>query len=108
MELYIQVTTISWLSVRSVQRSSQSQQTAVSGQETSLNIFSYLPSWSELVGEAGAWREEREELVETRADERIRRAQELEANNSKARAKLALNQIWRSITIKKLSNFNYL
>ena len=97
MELYIQVTTISWLSVRSVQRSTQPQPSRV---ESSLNIFDYLPSWSEVVTRAGDLAAEKEEVVETRAEERIRRALELEANNSKARARLALNKILRSITIK--------
>ena len=97
VELYIQVTTISWLSVRSVQRSTQPQPSRV---ESSLNIFDYLPSWSEVVTRAGHLPPEKEEVVETRAEERIRRALELEANNSKARARLALNKILRSITIK--------
>ena len=48
-----------------------------------------------MVSRAGDLTAEKEEVVESRAEERMRRALELEVNNSKARARLALNKILR-------------
>ena len=97
VDLYVQLTTISWLSVRSVQRSSPPQQPRESRLESPGNIFDFLPSWSDfaplLARDSSAVYQDHQ--AQSRAEERIRIAQELEANNSRARASLALNKILR-------------
>ena len=112
LDLYLQVTTISWLSVRSVQRSSQPQ--AAREERTNIfdllsSIFDLLPSWSDILStgreEAGHY----QDTVESRAEERLRRARELEVNNSKARANLAVTKILRSTNAnKQWTKFNWI
>ena len=99
VDIYVQLTTISWLSVRSVQRSSPPQpasQTREDKIESYGNIFDFLPSWSDFVpltSESSSLYQDHQ--AQSRAEERIRIAQELEANNSGARARLAVNKILR-------------
>lgn len=96
MDFYVQLTTISWLSVRSVQRSSQPQQSRETKLESSGNIFDFLPAWSDFVPLASQSSPVYpDHQAQSRAEERIRIAAELEANNSRARASLALNKIVR-------------
>merc|ERR1712241_1052968 len=103
VEFYVQLTTISWLSVRSVQRSSQSAQPRENKIESSLNIFDFLPSWSDfkLPMTPDSSSVSPDYQTQSRAEERIRLAQELEANNSLARARLTLNKILRLSELKK-------
>ena len=96
VDFYVQLTTISWLSVRSVQRSSQPAQSREQKTESSGNIFDFLPSWSDFVPLASeSSKLYQDQQAQSRAEERIRIAQELEANNSQARARLVLNKILR-------------
>jgi len=101
VDFYVQLTTISWLSVRSVQRASQSAQPREN--KISLNIFDFLPSWSDfklpLAPDSSSVSPDYQ--TQSRAEERIRLAQELEANNSLARARLTLNKILRLSELKK-------
>ena len=97
VDFYVQLTTISWLSVRSVQRSSPPQQTREHKVESySGNILDFLPAWSDLVPLASeSSRVHGDQQAQSRAEERIRLARELEANNSAARASLATTKILR-------------
>ena len=83
--------------MRSVQRSSPPQQTREHKVESySGNILDFLPAWSDLVPLASeSSRVHGDQQAQSRAEERIRLARELEANNSAARASLATTKILR-------------
>ena len=101
-EFYLQLTTISWLSVRTVQRQSKSSQddssSAPSSSEYLSGLFSTIsslvPSNVESVGRQDDWRDVDVDII-SRAEERVRLAQELAHNNSLARARLGITQIIR-------------
>ena len=101
-EFYLQLTTISWLSVRTVQRQSKSIQddsfSAPSSSEYLSGLFSTISSLVtsnvESVGRQDDWRDVDVDII-SRAEERVRLAQELAHNNSLARARLGMTQIIR-------------
>ena len=100
-EFYLQLTTISWLSVRTVQRQSKSSQdeTPSSSSELWSGFISTLSSLvsSNVESSAGRqddWHDVDVDIV-SRAEERVRLAEELAHNNSLARARLGLTKIIR-------------
>ena len=103
-EFYIQLTTISWLSVRSVQR--QNKSPTISSEDTSSSsssssdvlsgLFGSISSIlsSESAGVVDDWSDVDVEMM-TRAEERVRLAEEIAVNNSLARTRLGMTQIIR-------------
>ena len=104
-EFYIQLTTISWLSVRSVQRQNKSptlsEDTSSSSSSSSSSdvlsgLFGSISSIlsSESAGVVDDWSDVDVEMM-SRAEERVRLAEEIAVNNSLARTRLGMTQIIR-------------
>ena len=103
IEFYIQLTTISWLSVRNVQKSTKpihkEQEYENHGDQKVLGLLENLPD----LGSFFSFPSNKEDEVEiltnidilSKAEERVRLANEILANNTKARARLALTEIIR-------------
>ena len=99
-EFYIQLTTISWLSVRQDGRDwTDSREEAK--EEVSWGLGRLAAGLLERLsfplgrGEAGDDLVQRDGVVVSRADEWVRKAEELARNNTRARAKLALTSVIR-------------
>ena len=99
-EFYIQLTTISWLSVRQDGRDwTDSKEEAK--EEASWGLGGLAEGLLERLsfplgrGEAGDDLVQRDGVVVSRADEWVRKAEELARNNTRARAKLALTSVVR-------------
>ena len=99
-EFYDQLTSISWLSVRSVQRSSRSSSTPEQIEEGRgyFNIiggfYDYLSSSSNIISGDDAWTDP-EIVTVSKAEERIKLAEEIALNNTFARQRLGLTKIIR-------------
>ena len=101
-EFYIQLTTISWLSVRSVQRQNKSptlsEDTSSSSSSSDVlsGLFGSISSIlsSESAGVVDDWSDVDVEMM-SRAEERVRLAEEIAVNNSLARTRLGMTQIIR-------------
>ena len=101
-EFYIQLTTISWLSVRSVQRQNKSptisEDTSSSSSSSDVlsGLFGSISSIlsSESAGVVDDWTDVDVEMM-SRAEERVRLAEEIAVNNSLARTRLGMTQIIR-------------
>ena len=100
-EFYDQLTSISWLSVRSVQRSSKSSSNIEQIEEGRgyFNIiggfFDYLhSSSSSIISADDAWTDP-EVVTVSKAEERIKLAEEIALNNTFARQRLGLTKIIR-------------
>ena len=97
-EFYDQLTSISWLSVRSVQRSSRSSSTPEQIEEGRgyFNIiggfYDYLSS--SIISGDDAWTDP-EVVTVSKAEERIKLAEEIALNNTFARQRLGLTKIIR-------------
>ena len=104
IEFYLQLTTISWLSVKNVQKSTKTayQEPTVGGDNDHIKIglLDNFPS----IGSVFSFptfkdHDEVEILTDsdllTKAEERVRLANEMLANNTKARARLAMTEIFR-------------
>ena len=100
-EFYDQLTSISWLSVRSVQRSSKSSSNTEQIEEGRgyFNIiegfYDYLSSSSSsIISGDDAWTDP-EVVTVSKAEERIKLAEEIALNNTFARQRLGLTKIIR-------------
>ena len=105
-EFYIQLTTISWLSVRSVQRqnksptlsedTSSSSSSSSSSSDVLSGLFGSISSIlsSESAGVVDDWSDVDVEMI-SRAEEIVRLAEEIAVNNSLARTRLGMTQIIR-------------
>ena len=99
-EFYIQLTTISWLSVRQDGRNWKDSREEVKEEPTwGLGRLAegLLERLSFPLGRGEPWDDlvERDGVVVSRADEWVRKAEQLARNNTRARAKLALTSVIR-------------
>ena len=99
-EFYIQLTTISWLSVRQDGRDWKDSREEVKEEPTwGLGRLAegLLERLSFPLGRGEPWDDlvERDGVVVSRADEWVRKAEQLARNNTRARAKLALTSVIR-------------
>ena len=103
IEFYLQLTTISWLSVRNVKKSTKAvhQEPKQQGDDknTLFGMFGNLPEIGDVFSFSSNKDDEVEILSEsdllTKAEERVRLANEILVNNTKARARLAMTEIIR-------------
>lgn len=114
IEFYVQLTTISWLSVRNVQRSNKTIfpiRKAESSSETIedfkiFGLFDQIRSLGSMFSMGGE-DEEIEMLTErdllTKAEERVRLANEMVVNNTQARARLAMTDIIRKSALDNVT-----
>ena len=104
IEFYLQLTTISWLSVKNVQKSTKAAyQEPKAGSDDDHKKFGLLENFPN-IGSVFSFptfkdHDEVEILTDsdllTKAEERVRLANEMLANNTKARARLAMTEIFR-------------
>ena len=103
IEFYLQLTTISWLSVRNVKKSTkavhQEPKQPGNGDNSLFGMFGNLPEIGNVFSFSSNKDDEVEILTEsdllTKAEERVRLANEILVNNTKARARLAMTEITR-------------
>ena len=107
-EFYIQLTTISWLSVRTDNRDwTTTREDAKAEQPWGLSLSTLTEGLLERLsfplgrGDPGEDLVQRDGVVVSRADEWVRRAEELARNNTRARAKLALTSVIRRSLVNK-------
>ena len=104
IEFYLQLTTISWLSVKNVQQSTKTAYQEPKARSDDDHIkFGLLENFPS-IGSVFSFptfkdHDEVEILTDsdllTKAEERVRLANEMLANNTKARARLAMTEIFR-------------
>ena len=102
-EFYLQLTTISWLSVRNVKKAAKTvtheSLPTNDGDKSLFGMFENIPDIESIFSFSAKKDDEVEILTEsdllTKAEERVRLANEILANNTKARARLAMTEIIR-------------
>ena len=103
VEFYLQLTTISWLSVRNIQKTvkpvRQEAKAESHDDHKMFGLLEKLPNIGSLFSFPSYEEDEVAILTDgdllTKAEERVRLANEMIANNTKARARLAMTEIIR-------------